>query len=176
MFDHLVDIVDDNDQVIGQELKSKKIEMGFISRVVAIFLLRTNGKLIVCKRADHKDDVAGKYDLAAVGNVMQGESYPDAAQRELKEELNIQCPLTRLEKFYQEVHNDDKIYKIFCGIFVGTTDDEIQLNEELVEAREMSIEEVEDELAKHEEIFCPGFVNDFTQVKNQIKKIIENLN
>lgn len=154
MADHLVDIVNDNDEVIGQELKSKKIEQGFISRVVAIFLLRSNGKLIVCKRADHKKDVAGKYDLAAVGNVMQGESYPDAAQRELKEELNIDCKLTPLEKFYQEVHNDNMIYKIFCGIFVGMTDDKIQFNEEITEAREMSFEEVEKELAEHKEDFC----------------------
>ena len=85
---------------------------------------------------------------------MQGESYLDAAQRELKEELNIDCPLTHLEKFYQEVHNDNKIYKIFCGIFVGITDDKIQLNEELTEAKEVSFEEIEKQLSEHPELFC----------------------
>ncbi len=175
MADHLVDIVNDNDEVIGQELKSKKIEQGFISRVVAIFLIRSNGKLLVCKRAEHKRNAASKYDLAAFWNVMQGESYPDAAQRELKEELNIDCPLIRLEKFYQEVHNDGMIYKIFCGIFVGMTDDDIQLNEELVEAREVSFEEIEKELAQHPEEFCSWFVNDYTQVKDQLKKQCKNI-
>lgn len=175
MADHLVDVVNDNDEVIGQELKSKKIEQWFISRVVAMFLVRTNGKLVVCKRADHKRNAASMYDLAAFWNVMQGESYPDAAKRELQEELNIICPLTPLEKFYQEVHNDDKIYKIFCGVFVGISDDEVQLNEELVEAKEMSFEEVEKELAEHQERFCPGFINDFTQTKDQLKKLIATL-
>lgn len=173
MADHLVDIVNNKDEVIGQELKSKKIEQWFISRVVAIFLIRSNGKLIVCKRADHKRNVASKYDLAAFWNVMQGESYPDAAQRELKEELNVDCPLTLLKKFYQEVHNDDKIYKIFCGVFVWVTDDTIQLNEELVEFKEMSFEEVEEGLTKHKEDFCPGFVNDFIEVQDQLKKYCE---
>jgi len=168
MADHLVDIVNDKDEVIWQELKSKKIEQGFVSRVVAIFLRRSNGKLVICKRADHKKNAAGLYDMAAVGNVMQGEQYPDAAQRELKEETSIDCPLQPVQKIYQEVHNDDKIYKIFCGIFVGTTDDELTLNEELVETKDMSKEEIEKEVANHPEKFCSGFVSDFTQVKDQL--------
>ncbi len=170
MADHLVDVVNEKDEIIGQELKSKKIEQGFISRVVAIFLIRSNRKLIVCKRADDKKDVAGLYDLAVAGNVIQWESYEEAAQRELQEELNISCPLTLLKKFYQEVHNDDKTYKIFCGVFVGKTDDIIQLNEELVESKEMNFEEVEKELTEHKEDFCPWFINDFMEVKEQLKE------
>jgi Mg2+/Co2+ transporter CorB len=34
----------------------------------------------------------------------------------------------------------------------------------------MSFEEVEKELAEHKEDFCPWFVNDYTQVKDQLKK------
>lgn len=150
-------------------MKSKKIEQGFISRVVAIFLMRPNGKMIVCKRADHKKNAAGKYDLAAFGNVMQGESYAEAAQRELQEEVDIECPLTPLEKFYQEVHNDGMIYKIFCGVFVGTTTDPLHLNEELVKAKEMSIHEVQQAIQDHPDQFCSGFINDFTQVQEQLK-------
>lgn len=38
MADHLVDVVDSNDNIIRQDLKSNKIAKDFISRVVAIFL------------------------------------------------------------------------------------------------------------------------------------------
>ena len=152
-----------------KQWKAKKIEQGFISRVVAIFLMRPNGKMIVCKRADHKKNAAGKYDLAAFGNVMQGESYAEAAQRELQEEVDIECPLTPLEKFYQEVHNDGMIYKIFCGVFVGTTTDPLHLNEELVKAKEMSIHEVQQAIQDRPDQFCSGFINDFTQVQEQLK-------
>ena len=38
MADHYVDIVNENDEVIGKELKSKKPELNFVSRVVAIMV------------------------------------------------------------------------------------------------------------------------------------------
>ena len=89
MADHYVDIVDKKDNVIGKELKSKKKDLGFISRVVAIMIRDSNGKFLVCKRGSHKKIDAEKYDLAAFGNVISGEDYQSAAERELKEELNI---------------------------------------------------------------------------------------
>jgi hypothetical protein len=38
MADHYVDIVNENDEVIGKELKSRKPELNFISRVVAVLV------------------------------------------------------------------------------------------------------------------------------------------
>jgi len=168
MSDHLVDVVDENDNVIGQDFKSQKIAKDFISRVVAILLLDGENNLILCRRADHKINAAGRYDLAAFGNVEAGESYENAAQRELFEELGIKCDLKFLDKFYQEVHNDDKIYKIFCGVFTGVTDQKLTLNHELVEVKKMPLAEVENDLKNNLQKYCPGFVNDFNQVKDKI--------
>ena len=61
------------------------------------------------------------------------------------------------------------IYKIFCGVFVGTTTDPLHLNEELVKAKEMSIHEVQQAIQDHPDQFCSGFINDFTQVQEQLK-------
>ena len=167
MADHLVDVVNSNDEVIGQDMKNQKIAKDFISRVVAIFLLDADGKMILCRRSDKKTNAAGLYDLAAFGNVMAGETYEQAAFRELKEELNIECDLKILDKFYQENHNDDKVYKIFCGVFFGKTDKPLTLNHELVEVKKMTLEEVKNDLLKNSRNYCPGFVNDFNQVENK---------
>ena len=35
----MLDVVNEQDEVIGQDLKSSKIEKGFISRVAAVFLV-----------------------------------------------------------------------------------------------------------------------------------------
>jgi len=169
MDDHYIDMVNQKDEVIGKELKSKKPALGFISRVVAIMITDKEGKFIVCKRSPKKLGAANQYDLAAVGNVNCGESYEDAAQRELKEELQISCPLKMLDKFYQEINHTTWTAKIFCAVFLGKTDQEPKLNEELTEFKRMTFEEIEKAFLTRPEDFCPGFINDFNKVKNKLR-------
>jgi len=173
MADHLVDVVNEQDEIIGQDLKNSKVAKDFISRVVGIFICDSQGKFLVCKRADHKKNAPGIWDLAAFGNVMAGEDYKTAAQRELEEELNLKCELEFLDKFYQKINFNDKDFKIFCGVFLGISDLEPELNHELVEFKKMTFEEVEEELKNNPQNFCQGFINDFNQVKNILKFKIE---
>ncbi len=168
MGDHYIDVVNEKDEVIGKELKSKKPKLGFISRVVAIMIRNSNGKFLVCQRGSHKKIEAEKYDLAAFGNVDSGESYEDAAKRELKEELNMSCKFIMLDKFYQENEHDGIKFRIFCSVFLGETDEEPELNHELVSFKKMSFEEIEKEMKENPDKFCQGFVNDFNQVKNKL--------
>jgi isopentenyldiphosphate isomerase len=168
MADHLVDVVDQNDNIIGQDYKNQKIAKDFISRVVAILLFDEAGKLILCRRSDKKTNAAGLWDLAAFGNVMAGEPYEDAAKRELKEELDIDCHLQLLDKFYQENHNDGMVYKIFCAVFLGRTSQALKLNHELIEIKKVEINELAQDLQSNPANYCPGLINDFNQVKNKL--------
>ncbi|MDD2646984.1 MAG: NUDIX domain-containing protein [Patescibacteria group bacterium] len=166
MADHYVDVVDENDEVIGKELKSKKPELNFISRVVAIFVRDSNNRFVVSKRASHKKLDADKYDLSAFGNVDAGEDYETAAKRELMEELGIDCELKMLDKFYQENEYNGKRFKIFCGVFLAETDQEPKLNHELVSYSRMTFNEIEQGTKENHDKFCEGFRNDFERVKD----------
>jgi len=168
MSDHYIDIVNENDEVIGKELKSKKPDLNFISRVVAIMVRDSEKRFIVCKRGSHKKVDADKYDLAAFGNVDAGEEYEQAAIRELKEELDIDCSVSMLDRFYQENEHKGKKFRIFCGVFLADTDDNPKLNHELVSFRKMTIEEIEKEIKESPDKFCQGFINDFNQVKDKL--------
>lgn len=168
MNEEIVDVVNERDEVIGREQKALKLTKGFISRVVGIFILNSSGKFIVCKRGPHKKNDANKYDLAAFGNVIAGESYEEAAKRELSEELGLCCSLERLDKFYQEISSGNNTLKIFCGVFLGKSDEEPKLNHELTEYRRMSLEEIEKEMRESPEKFCQGFINDFNRVKAKL--------
>lgn len=168
MGDHLLDIVNENDEVVGQELKSLKLKKNFISRVVAIFIRNSEGKLLVCKRGAKEEIAAGLYDLAAFGNVESGESYIDAAKRELLEEVNIDTELRFLGKFYQEVEIDGKLFKIFVSIYIGTSDVTPETSEEIESWKWMRIEEIEKEMEANRSLFCPGFLNDFAEVREKL--------
>jgi isopentenyldiphosphate isomerase len=172
MPDHIVDIVNEKDEVIGQAMKSEKAEKGFISRVAAVILADSRGKIILAKRSEKKKYSPGLWDLAAVGSVMAGETYEASARRELKEELGIECELKLLNKFYQEAENlgGGQKLKYFCGVFLGKTDAVPVLNNELSEMRKISLQELEGETKNNPEKFCQGFLNDFGQVREKLKK------
>lgn len=170
MSDYYLDVVNEKDEVTGKELKSKKLEKGFISRVIAIYLLDSGGKFLMCRRADGKDDAPGLWDSAVCGNVESGEEYKQAAERELEEELGIKCELQPLGKFYEEVEaTKGGTLKVFCGIFLGRSDETPKLNHELSGFRKMSFSEIEAELSLSPEKFCHGFRIDFQNVKEKLR-------
>lgn len=166
--DELVDVVNDKDEIIEQDVKSNKLAKGFISRVSSVFMLDSDGKFIITKRAENKKIDPGLYDLAAVGAVSSGESYEKAARRELYEELAISCDLEMLDKFYQEIENKRGKLKFFCAIFLAKTDQIPKLNHEVSEFRKMTFAEIKSEIKIHPEKFCPGFMNDFKQVEEKL--------
>jgi isopentenyldiphosphate isomerase len=91
--------------VTADELVEVVDELGHVERVVtraemraqklrhrAVYLLVVHdGRLLVHRRADHKDVWPGRWDVAAGGVVGAGEAWVDAARRELAEELGIEA-------------------------------------------------------------------------------------
>ena len=100
--------------------------------------------------------------------LIQGKDYDQAAKRELKEELGIECQLKMLGKFYEENNHGDIKHKVFSGVFLGFSDKDPELNDELVEFKKMTIQEIEKCIEENPGIFCCGFINDFNRVKNQL--------
>ncbi len=88
--DELLDIVDKDDEVIGQCLKSEIYEKGLKNfRVVNAFLLNSEGKLWIMRRTNKPALFPLSLDMSVGGHVKAGESYIQALERELKEELNL---------------------------------------------------------------------------------------
>jgi len=165
----LLDIVDGQDNIIGQDTKDNKFKKGLISRNVAIFVLDDNKKLLIVKRSSRKRSFPNRYDLAACGNVKVSESYKEAAEREVKEELGIKCDLKFLGKIFNKFKENNTEIKYFTGIFLGYFPGEVKLSDELVELRKLSVEEVEGLVNKNKDLFTPGFVNDLLFVKDKLK-------
>jgi protease I len=164
-----LDSVNESDKFIGQVTKREKTLKNLITRNVAIFVLDSEGKLLVAKRSPSKKIFPNRYDLSACGNVKSGEDYLQAANRELKEELGITSHLDPLGKVFNEFEDNGVPLRYFTGIFKCNFDGEVKLSDELSEIKKLSIDEVQELVDNDRELLTPGFVNDFIYAKDKLK-------
>ena len=87
--DELVDVVDEEDRVIGVTTRSAMRSGRLRHRTAFVLVWSPTGEVLVHRRAQDKDVWPGRWDLAAGGVLARGESYDDGAARELAEELGI---------------------------------------------------------------------------------------
>lgn len=96
----LFDIVDAGDRVIGQAERGIVHQAGLRHRAAHVLVFDDEGRLLLQRRAFGKDSSPGLWDSSAGGHLDAGESYHDAAVRELGEELGLRpaAPLEPLIK------------------------------------------------------------------------------
>ena len=99
MAEELVDLVDDNDGVVGAASIRDCLEGGLLHRAVAVVVVRSDGRIILQQRSRSDRWQPGLWTLSSTGHVRSREAYEAAAARELEEELGIQTPLSRLGKY-----------------------------------------------------------------------------
>ncbi len=157
--DELVDVVDENDIVVGQKMKNECHKNGVRHRVVGILLFNKDGDIWLQSRSKEKT-VSGRYlDFSASGHVPSGEDYEESAYREMQEELGIKTFLREsLNKIfeYHKYRNDfiaNHVIKLFTGVFDGEFS--IQ-KDELSGIKSYKIEEVKKLLTAQPPIFTEG--------------------
>ncbi len=84
------DIVDEGGQVIGQSTRAEcHTDPNLIHRAVHILVVDSQDRIFLQKRSPEKDIQPGKWDTSVGGHLIAGESYEQAALRELEEELGV---------------------------------------------------------------------------------------
>ncbi|MCB0969235.1 MAG: NUDIX domain-containing protein [Ilumatobacter sp.] len=119
--DELVEWVDDDDRLIEVVPRSRMRAENLLHRSVAVIVTTTDGRLVVQRRADHKDLFPGWWDIGAGGVVAAGEDLTTAACRELAEELGVAVDVTELDDLGVGRHDDDQAREI-CRVFSVTSD------------------------------------------------------
>jgi len=118
MPDELFDIIDENDQVLGQEMRSVVHQRGSWHRGVHVLLFTQDDKLLVQQRSKTKSQSPLTFDCSVSEHVLSGEDYYEAALRGLSEELGVEDieiqPLTKFKMNYGP--NDNEVSMIYKGI------------------------------------------------------------
>jgi isopentenyl-diphosphate Delta-isomerase len=91
-----INIVDENDNVIGEETRENIHKNGLLHREIHVWVFNDKREIIFQKRSENKDTNPGLLDASFGGHVEIGETYEDAAIKELKEETGIETKKSNL--------------------------------------------------------------------------------
>ena len=92
MDDEIFDVVDENDQVVGQLSRGEVHRRGLRHRAVHVLIFNSQGEVFLQKRSASKDKFPGRWDSSAAGHLDAGEDYDVCVHREVREELGIELP------------------------------------------------------------------------------------
>jgi isopentenyldiphosphate isomerase len=162
--DEILDVVDENDQVIGQLPRREVYTEGLRHRCVFILATDARGRIFVHRRTATKLVFPSLYDMFVGGVVGAGESYDDAALREAEEELGV-SGLPKPEFLFKFLYDDgagkgwwSAVYEVRCELPVRPQTEEVAwhtfLTEDELRARLPEWEWVPDGLAAYERLMA----------------------
>ncbi|PZT75310.1 MULTISPECIES: NUDIX domain-containing protein [unclassified Streptomyces] len=128
--DEILDIVDENDVVVGQAPRGEATARGLRHRCVFIEVRDADGRIFVHRRTATKLVFPSHYDMFVGGVVGAGESYDEAALREAEEELGV-SGLPRPEPLFRFLYEGGRhtwwcaVYQVRCELPVRPQAEEI---------------------------------------------------
>jgi len=128
----VLDIVDANDEVIGQADREECHANFLRHRAIQVFVFDPKGKIFVQKRSRKKDVFPGLFEASCSGHVQAGEAYRQAAVRELAEELGITHTEHELKELFtfklnaKPEHEIVKQYSVQCDCIGKLQKEEVE--------------------------------------------------
>ncbi|MGC8744718.1 MAG: NUDIX hydrolase [Verrucomicrobiia bacterium] len=157
MNEEIYNVVDENDAVIGTASRTEIHRLGLKHRAVHILIFNSKGEVFLQKRSMKKDRCPGTWDSSASGHLDKGESYDDAAMRELKEELGVtgKIELKKRLKLEASQETDNEFVWIYTGLYNG----EFNLNQdEISDGQWFYPDQIEKNLISNPQQFSDSFI------------------
>ena len=168
MTKEIFDIVDENDQIISQAARDQVHgNPSLIHRVIHILVFNSQNELYLQKRNMNKDVQPGKWDTSVGGHVDKGESYRDAAVREMEEELSIKGPdLKYLYKYRLRNDFESEYISSYHCLWDGAIKTNVH---EIEEGRFWRLDEIAQKA--NSGIFTPNFLDEIGRYHKILQKI-----
>lgn len=150
----ILDIVDEQDVVIGQATRADIHARGLLHRAVHVFVFNSAGRLLVQLRTAEKDEFPLCYTSSASGHIDSGEDYETAAVREMEEELGLTSPIEFLTKLPAGPSTANE----HSALFRTVTDAEPVFDAvEIISGEYLRLEEIMADIVADPERYTPPF-------------------
>jgi len=168
-----IDIVDAHDNVVDKSDRTTAHNKGLLHRLVHIMVFDADGKLFVQQRSTSKDRYPGFWEGSVSGHVKSGESFKEAAERELHEELGICVTPNHLKRILKfGLHEEDE--RVLSTLYIlKDYKADIKLDLEEVKFGEFwTMNKLQDEM-KSDKFFHPLFKKALEELKASKEPIVE---
>ena len=150
MQEETLDIVNDQDEVIGRATRKEVYQKRLQHRIVHVLIFNKQDEMLLQLRAKTVSFCPLHWSTAVGGHVQTGESYEEAADRECVEELG---KTTKLEFFSKDRYQIEGVKK-FLVVYKAKTDQVFEAGEEVERIDYFSINKIK-EMKNNGEEFHP---------------------
>ncbi len=156
------DVVNEADEVVGCALRAQVHgNPQLIHRVAHVLVFNSLGELFLQLRSPEKDVQPNRWDTSVGGHVDTGETYEQAARREMREELGIDG--ARIDPLYRYLHRNEYESEM-VATFRALWDGPVQVDPtEITEGRFWSIAEIG---GHPREIYTPNFLEELSRYRS----------
>ncbi len=163
MADELIDIVDENNTLLGiQKMKSAAHRDGLWHRTAHVWIYNSRGEILLQLRAKDKDLYPNLWDISAAGHLAAGEDVTDGAIRETQEEIGLKIDRNSLDflEIRKTIDNydegcDKEFNYIYLLKFDGEIKDLIFEDNEVQTVKFIDTNTLEHELKNNSDIYVP---------------------
>ena len=118
--EEIFDVVSKEDKVIGKTTRGETYKnKNLIHRSIYVAIFNKRGEIFMQQRSATKDTEPLKWTISCTGHVAAGNSYEQAAHRELREELGIDSDLEFIDKFLVRYPNETEMVTFYRAYFDG---------------------------------------------------------
>lgn len=160
----MIDLYNETGELVGQTATRDEVHSeGMWHRTVHVWVRNASGQILLQQRSALKDTNPSLWDVSAAGHISAGQTSPEAALRELEEELGLVIIEDELKFLFTVSHT----YKSDDGTILDCEHQDVYLVDKEVKLTELLCDPAEvqavawiapTDLRKHVEAKDPGLV------------------
>jgi isopentenyl-diphosphate delta-isomerase len=170
-------LVNEQDEEIGIEEKTRAHLLGVLHRAFSVFVINTAGQLLVQKRALTKYHSRGLWSNTCCGHPRPDEGIGNASRRRLREEMGFDSDLSEVFDFVYRVNLEDGLIEHeYDHVLVGSFDGVPKPDPgEITEWRWVDMATLSMDLKEHPESYTYWFRISFDRFLRAVSHLRSNL-